>query len=506
MSETPQQAAHRFSAKAIQDGFVPEGLYPYRDADGNIRKWVIRLKHANGEKRIRPMRRNGHGYELGEPEFPNGKPLYRLPEIPASPDDPVWFVEGEICADALAKLGILGTTSGSADSAKHADFSPLAKRNVIIWPDNDEPGQRHAQEVAARLIELGATVRLVDVAKLNLPDKGDCVDWLEAHPKATAPDLQALPMADCAKSAKTDTDTRKTRAIEVADFLALELPPREHVLAPWLPVQGLTMIHAPRGVGKTHVALGVAYAVACGSTFLRWEAPAARGVLFVDGEMPARVLQERLANIIAASDREPAAPLWLITPDLQPLGMPDLSQPDGQGAIDAYIERIGLIIVDNISTLCRTGKENEAEGWLTVQGWALQHRAKGRSVLFIHHSGKGGAQRGTSKREDVLDTVIALKRPQDYKAEDGAAFEVHFEKARGFYGRDAEPFEARLGIDEHSRQCWTVRSLEDSTSDKIVKLLKEGCTQKDISSELGIARSTVNYHTKRAREHGRVSK
>ncbi|MGH8501337.1 MAG: DUF3631 domain-containing protein [Gammaproteobacteria bacterium] len=197
MSETPQQAARRFSAKAIQDGFVPEGLYPYRDADGNIVYHRIRCKRASdGAKWIRPMRSNGHGYELREPEFPNGKPLYRLPDIAARPEDPVWFVEGETCADALAKLGVLATTSGPADSAKHADFSPLAKRNVIIWPDNDEAGLRHAREVADRLIELGATVRLVDIAKLNLPDKGDVVDWLEAHPKATAADLDALPMVD----------------------------------------------------------------------------------------------------------------------------------------------------------------------------------------------------------------------------------------------------------------------------------------------------------------------
>lgn len=321
-----------------------------------------------------------------------------------------------------------------------------------------------------------------------------------------ARELQARPPTGVpADAADGHPSEPLTRAIEVGDFLALELPSREHVLAPCLPVQGLGMIHAPRGVGKTHVALGIAYAVACGSTFLRWEAPTARGVLFVDGEMPARVLQERLANIVAASDCEPAAPLRLITPDLQPLGMPDLSQTDGQAAIDEYIESIGLIIIDNISTLCRTGKENEAEGWLTVQGWALQHRAKGRSVLFIHHSGKGGAQRGTSKREDVLDTVIALKRPQDYRAEDGAAFEVHFEKARGFYGKDAEPFEARLGTDEHARQCWTVRSLEDSTGNKIVKLLQEGCTQKDISSELGLAKSTVNYHAQRGRKAGTLA-
>jgi hypothetical protein len=120
-------------------------------------------------------------------------------------------------------------------------------------------------------------------------------------------------------------------------------------------------------------------------------------------------LQERLARIIEAAPKEIISPLKLVTPDLQEAGMLNLGEEEDQDQLDAYLTGIDLIIADNISTLCRTGKENEAEGWLPVQGWALRQRAQGRSVLFIHHSGKGGAQRGTSKREDVLDTVISLK-------------------------------------------------------------------------------------------------
>jgi hypothetical protein len=59
-------------------------------------------------------------------------------------------------------------------------------------------------------------------------------------------------------------------------------------------------------------------------------------------------------------------------------------------------------------------------------------------------AGKGGQQRGTSRREDVLDTSISLRRPADYSPAEGARFEVHYEKHRGFYGADAEPFEAKL--------------------------------------------------------------
>ena len=48
------------------------------------------------------MRMNGVGFELGEPDFPDGKPLYRLHDIAARPEETVWLAEGESCADKLA--------------------------------------------------------------------------------------------------------------------------------------------------------------------------------------------------------------------------------------------------------------------------------------------------------------------------------------------------------------------------------------------------------------------
>jgi hypothetical protein len=47
-----------------------------------------------------------------------------------------------------------------------------------------------------------------------------------------------------------------------------------------------------------------------------------------------------------------------------------------------------------------------------------------------HKCGEETNERGTSRREDALDTVIALRRPADYSPEEGARFEVHIEKAR----------------------------------------------------------------------------
>lgn len=195
--ETPKSAARRLAAGAVRDGYVPQALHTYTDRDGQPLYWRIRAKNAAGDKWIRPMKLNGTGYLLGEPpaeEFPCGKPLYRLHELASSPGD-VIVTEGELKADMLAALGLLATTSGAADSAAKADWQPLARRDVLIWPDHDEAGRRYAQAVQSALLPLGCAVRVLDVEALGLAAKGDAADWLAAHPQATADDVLALPSA-----------------------------------------------------------------------------------------------------------------------------------------------------------------------------------------------------------------------------------------------------------------------------------------------------------------------
>ncbi len=294
----------------------------------------------------------------------------------------------------------------------------------------------------------------------------------------------------------------RLKAVSIEAFLRMELPPREMLLGLWLPGQGLVMVFAPRGVGKTYVALGIAYAVSSGGQFLKWEAPKARRVLYIDGEMPGVVMQERLAGIVGASDKEaPGDFLRLITPDLQEYGIPDLATPEGQAEIEHHLVGVELVVLDNLSTLCRSGAENEAESWGVVQEWALGLRRRGISVLFVHHAGKSGQQRGTSAREDVLDTVISLRRPTDYMASDGARFEVHFDKARGVYGDDVRSFEAKLETRD-GHVFWTMKDSDDSAIERVAEAINAGLSIRDAAKEAGVSKSTAQRHKLKAAERG----
>ena len=505
MSETPKEAAKRLAGPMLDKGFMPTALHTYTDAEGQALYWRIRVKRPEtGEKWIRPMRLNGQGYELAEPRFPDGKPIYGLHTIASNPDATVWIVEGEQKADALNRLGLVATTSGAATSAASADWKPLRGRTARIWPDNDEPGRAYAGEVASILLGMGGAVSCVDVDKLGLGVGDDAMEWLAAHPGAVGGDIQALPMLTPSLAEKNATSALVV--VGLHDFLTRELPPREQILSPWLLTQSLSMIYSWRGVGKTHVALGIAYAIASGGSFLGWKAGKARKVLYIDGEMPGSALQDRLAAIVAASEVQPApGMLNIVTPDLQPGAMPDLATREGQDAINGVIGDVEVVILDNLSCLARgSGRENDAESWLAVAEWALAMRAQGRSVVFIHHSGKSGTQRGTSKREDLLDTVICLKRPCDYNPADGAVFEIHYEKARNLLGTDTDSIEAKLATNECGLQAWTLRKVSATNFDKVVALAKEGLTQPEISMELGINRSNVSRAVRKAIEEGKI--
>jgi putative DNA primase/helicase len=131
----------------------------------------------------------------------------------------------------------------------------------------------------------------------------------------------------------------KLEAVNLADFVAEPLPQRQYVMAPILPERGLAMLFASRGVGKTQIAVNIGWAVACGQPFLRWYAPKPRPVLYVDGEMPQELLQERAKAMIAPSACEPPHPDFfrLLSMDRQELGTSlNLVLPAHQAAVEAF--------------------------------------------------------------------------------------------------------------------------------------------------------------------------
>ena len=293
------------------------------------------------------------------------------------------------------------------------------------------------------------------------------------------------------------------KAISMEEFLLSTLPERDYLLHPVIPEQGIVMLVAKRGIGKTFTALHMSLSVAGGLSLFNWHAPKARRVLYVDGEMPAISMQERLAALATGMAAPPHAMqnFSIITPDMQSRPMPDLATTYGQQALEPFLAGVDLLVLDNLATLCRTGKENESQSWTPMQTWLLDLRRRGMAVLLVHHAGKSGDQRGTSAREDIMDTVISLRRPTTYSVAEGARFEVHLTKARGIVGEDAMPFEVHLRS-EGNQLIWDVNELVNVQAEQLKQLLAEGFSIRDCADEMGVSKSVVHRLKKKLEDGG----
>ncbi len=324
----------------------PTKRWDYLDEMGRLLFCVFRYDTSKG-KTIRPLTYWARTGEEPASEWrvkgwqKKPVPLYGLDRLTARPDAAVLLVEGEKAADAASRLvfDMVGVTwYGGAENAQNADFSPLKGRTVYLWADNDEAGRKAADTIIP-LLEADTSLFLVAIPE-EMPEKGDIADleglgW-------TVEQVANWVTGNSIRHQKGETTKAKSGlvAVECKDLLNMTFPPRERLLSPWLPTQGLAMVYAMRGVGKTFFALEVAYTVASGGEFLGWKAEKPAGVLYIDGEMPVNVMQERLRNIAASRKETLQKPLCVLNQDIQDIStpMPRIDDMDGQNAIKGLLD------------------------------------------------------------------------------------------------------------------------------------------------------------------------
>lgn len=289
----------------------------------------------------------------------------------------------------------------------------------------------------------------------------DHKDWNDAirDPKADPEQLRQLVL----RGEKVKV-TQEVRALGMEKFQQIPFPKRPFMLKPWLTATGLAMIDAPAGQGKTWLALSIGYAAASGRTLLGWPVEQRAKVLYVDGELPGELLQTRLRMLGAPLPESDFVVLSRSQFEMRGAMMPDLGDEQGREFLDAEIERleIDLVILDSVSTLVRSGIDNDVESWRAIQDWSLTHRANGRAVIYLHHHGRSGNPRGTSAREIVLDSRIKLTRDEMASNENETAFRLEFPKSREFFGRDTAPMMAFLSTQSGTVE-WRREAVQTAT-------------------------------------------
>jgi hypothetical protein len=203
---------------------VPSAAWHYRDAAGALLFIVARFDPPGGRKQILPLACGAEGWRWRAPPAP--RVLLGLDRLASRPGTPVLVVEGEKAAEAAAARFpefVAVTWPGGARAVAQADWSALAGRLVLAWPDNDAPGREAAAGLGAAATAAGAARAVVLPAPRDWPEGWDLADPLpagvtDAALRALVRGAMAAPEEKAAPEPTTDARGRAELQIDLADL------------------------------------------------------------------------------------------------------------------------------------------------------------------------------------------------------------------------------------------------------------------------------------------------
>lgn len=244
--------------------------YEYRDQANDLLGYVLRWEARDGErKEFWPVTywKDETGRASWEPKsWPEPRPLFGLQQLLSRPDAIVLLVEGEKSAQAVefgpladafksAERPVIGITwpGGSRPEViKFADFHPLAGRDVVIVPDNDEPGEAAANQLIETLKHVGVRRLRRWKPPQGVPEKWDVADAIpdELTPEGLVESILRAPEIAIPRIVMT-----------LDEFLADFIPP-DYLVDGLLQKHFFYSLTGATGSGKTAVGLLLSVLVA----------------------------------------------------------------------------------------------------------------------------------------------------------------------------------------------------------------------------------------------------
>ncbi len=498
----------------------PDETYDYVDETGRTLFQVLRFSTPTG-KTFRQRRMVGDSWEwsLGDVR----RPLYRLTAVLSAikEDREVFVVEGEKDAQTLENMGFCGTCAPGGACTKKSSWKAewtqtLSGARVIIIPDNDDVGRKHAQIVRDALSGVAKSVRIVE---LPVGEKGDVTDWVESG--GTADDLRRL-CEGSSESVIISSSLKQSWGKVGID--PLTTPPKSrrwHLYTPegegLLPMGRAGILSAEGGVGKTSALLSLGIADITGRPWLGCLDVGAeaegKNVALLLGEEELEEIHRRVWSIAKAmelydSEREAVAEKLFAIP-LAGHHVAMLENSNGNYVESQFFADVrellrtggpwSLIVIDPLSRFSGGDVESNNEVatrfFQTVE--SLCRMPGEPTVLVAAHSSKlsrrsGDADvRGVTGLTDAARWVATLKK--------GRKNSVVFEQVKSNYSRPYEPIPLvwRDGIlakksDDDIKAEEEFKRLEESQQLEVdvMKIVETLRREGKLSSKKAIAKSS----------------
>jgi putative DNA primase/helicase len=394
----------------------PEATYQYLDEAGRL---VFEKLRYPGKRFVlrRPDGKDGYIYRLDE----GLKPLYRLPEVLVA--NYVFICEGEKDADNVRALNLgnreknwfVAATTNFDGAGKWRDEYPVyfAGKSVVIFPDNDEPGRKHADQVAASVYRY--THRVKVVALPGLPDKGDVSDYLKTHsPQDLIQQINATP-----GWVLSSTSGGPRILVPVPGFASSA---REEI--DWM-VEGIIergangAIVAEPKVGKSWAAIDLALSLALGVGFLGFRIPRPVKVAFVSREDNPSLTAWRIRHLFASKRSDNPnlleTNLWINTRQQSKQLLLDNAEQCTELIADLRLVKPEFLILDVLNTLHTRDENDNTEMRQVLSRLDEIQREVGCGIGMVHHYNKTGSgsmtqrMRGSSAIAGWCEWMIGIE-------------------------------------------------------------------------------------------------
>lgn len=385
----------------MQDLFEQFTTYDYLDENGKLLYQARRRPNKSFYQR-RPDDNDGWINNVkGITRVP-----YNLPDVieAIKAGETIYICEGEKDCNRLKSLGITATTNnGGAGKWKDNLSTYFQSADVVIIPDNDQPGREHVLKVAKSLIGKARSMKIITLP--GLPEKGDVSDWLDTNHTIQELDnlvkntketfaleeIQKLPSWDNLNvnvnvSISTNINNDETIFFPLINYPVTEM---SYLIEEFLPSGCISMIYGDGGQGKSYLALYIGVSIALGKSFIG-KAVKEGKVLYIDFELSAEIQRNRLDKIINGLKIVPEKILNLIY--LSPGTQDDI--PSTLKELIPFIknDKFDLIIIDSIGAALNGDPESARDICRLFQ----QLRQLGTVLILDHQTKK---QKGDKSRD-----------------------------------------------------------------------------------------------------------